>query len=403
MKRRGRWGLAVVVLAASISVWFILRQQRPIAAARTIPSRHATTARASAPPSAIAANEEPSAPTTELCGLGRVSLDTDDPLAISLYVRRATQNARARWEAALLDSDDNRARAAGLYLEGKLPAENGIQSITEASRDALVQFAVGAGDPAVYAIAVHACDTYDNAVTSASCQQITLRAWANMDPGNAVPWLMLSGFEHARGNLAAEADAFARASQATKVDSYAWSLFAFAKAEMPSDMTPLERWEATVELTGIEGAMAEPQYRVATTRCANAPPQDQTLRDECNALAETFVSKGTTLVDLSMGIAMGTHSGWSPTRLAGLRQERDALMQASRQAFTPPDGNEWSCDGVRRGNAYMEEWSQLGEIGAAREIISQSGDTQQELAKKHADYMEKLMREAQRQTLPTRP
>ena len=290
-----------------------------------------------------------------------------------------------------------------MYLEGKLTAKEGVQTMTEASRDALVQIAVGAGDPAVYAIAVHACDTYENPAASTSCQQITLRTWASMDPSNAVPWLMLSGYEHARGNVAAEADAFARASEATKVDDYTWSLFAFAKSEMPSDMTPLERWESTVDLGGIEGTMAQPQYRVASTRCAAASPQDRKLYEQCNTLAETFVTKGSTLIDFSIGITLGTHSGWAATRIANLRQERDAMVEAAQQASMPPDGNEWSCEGVRLGNAYMEEWSQLGDLGAAREIIAQSGETIPELARKYADDMEKLMRAAQAQTEPTPP
>jgi hypothetical protein len=321
LQRRIVWALALAVLAIAISSFFMIRKERPIALARTPPTRHATSARDTALPASTKPSAASPSPTTELCGLGRVSIDTDDPFALGRYLRRATAKARDRWEAALLDSDDNRARAAGLYLQGKLTATDGMETMKEASRDALVQIAVGAGDPAVYAIAIHACDTYENPAASTSCQQITLGTWANMDPSNAVPWLKLSGYEHTRGNVTAESEAFARASQATKVDAYTWSLF----------------------------AIAEPQYRVASTRCAASAPQDRSLHDQCNRLAETFVTKGSTLIDFSIGIGMGTHSGWSRTRIANLRQERDALMQVGQRATTPLDGNEWGCNGVRLG------------------------------------------------------
>ena len=106
--------------------------------------------------------------TLEICGRGRVQLDPDDPAAAGRYMEVLTAKARNRCLATLLDSDDTRARAAGLFLLGKLNASEPVQPMAEQSRDALdaldalVQLALGAGDPFVYAMAAYACNGYSD-------------------------------------------------------------------------------------------------------------------------------------------------------------------------------------------------------------------------------------------------
>jgi hypothetical protein len=52
---------------------------------------------------------------TDICGVGRVSLDADDPSAANRYVGALSTQAATRWLSALRDSDDYRARAMGLF------------------------------------------------------------------------------------------------------------------------------------------------------------------------------------------------------------------------------------------------------------------------------------------------
>jgi hypothetical protein len=290
-----------------------------------------------------------------------------------------------------------RARAAGLLLEGKITGGEALRPIAEQTRDALVQLAAGAEDPAVYAMAVYVCDTYSNNPVNGACQQISLRAWAQMDAENAVPWLLLAGKARKENNTAAEADAYSQAAKAHKFDSYNDSLYAFSEAEMPKEVTPLERLYFATELIGIEAATRTPQYSVASRRCTMEAMQDSNVRQQCNALAELLVTNGRTLLDLGIGTAIGVRTGWSTERVNRLDQEWNALMQAIMQAT--PTGNDdlWTCNGVRLGNAYMGQRARLGELGAARDAVDRSGETLQELAQKHTEFVEKL-RDALRQT-----
>ncbi len=324
----------------------------------------------------------------EFCGLGKVAFHADDELAVGRYLGGLSKPIARRWLAALLNSDDNRARAAGMFLEGKIDGA-GFQPMAEQTRDALVQLAVGSGDPAVYATAVSACNSYGVSAKGA-CERISLLAWTRLDPDNAAPWLLVAGKAKAEGNAVAAADAYSHAAKAGKVDSYNFSLLAYAEPELPLDATPLERWYLAVDANGIQATIQMHQYRIASTHCSAVSLQDNALRKQCSELADVFTSMGTNLIDFGFGAGLGRRAGWPEERVARLFRERDALMQVMMQATPTGVNNQWNCRAVELGNAYVRELVQLGELGAGREALDRSGETVQELAQKQRDFLEKL-------------
>jgi hypothetical protein len=202
--------------------------------------------------------------------------------------------------------------------------------------------------------------------------------------------------------MAAEADAFGRAAQAHRINSYNDSLSGFAESELPTDVTALERWYFSIELIGIESASVLPQYSMASKHCSVEAVQDSQVREQCSELAELLVTRGTTLLYLGTGENIGARTGWSARRVRDLAQERDALMQAIVQATstrmptaTPADDSDlWSCQRVEFGNIYMRQRVQLGEVGAARDALERSGESVQELAQKQNEFIEKIRRDA---------
>jgi hypothetical protein len=395
LSKSWRWGAGLLLVAVLIALGLMVRSPSPPAAAPSKLSDHARLSMpAVAKPSVTASGPSTSnADKLEICGFGKVPLDTNDPFAAARYIGGLSKPAAQRWLSALLDSDDYRARAAGLFLEGKITDGLAMQPIAEQSRDALVQLAVGTHDPAVYAIAVHECNTSGDPVKGA-CQQISLSEWARIDADNATPWLLLAGIARAKNDQVAEADAFSQAAKAHKIDSYFDSLFAFAEPGLPTDVTPLDRWIFAVEVMGIEMAMALPQHNVASKHCSTEAMQDRTVRQQCGALAEVLATKGRTLLDLSMGANIGARSGWSKERVNGLVQEGEARTWAIEWA-TPTHNDElWTCKGVELGNAYVHQRVQLGELGSAREALNRSGETVQESARKQREFIEKIQRDA---------
>ena len=122
-------------------------------------------------------------------------IDASDPMAAFNYIGAQSQKTAQEWLATLLDSDDYRARAAGLFLEGKINAGASSQPMTEQTRDALVQLAVGAGDPAVYAMTCR-LRRQPWRCTFGDHRQISQR----LGPTGSTmrrPWLLLAGKAHA--------------------------------------------------------------------------------------------------------------------------------------------------------------------------------------------------------------
>ena len=336
--------------------------------------------------------------TVEVCGHGLVSTS-----AIFQHVGSITKGAGTRWLSALQNSDDLRARVAGLLLDGKVTGGESLRPVTEQARNEVVQLAAGARDPAVYAMALSMCDSAAATDSESACRQLSLQQWARMDPDNAVPWLLLAGKARARGDSTAEAEAFSHVATAYKIDSYSDSVFDFAEPELPADVTPLERSYLATEVMGVEAAIRLPQYSVASHYCSSNAMQDSTVQQQCNSMAELLVSKGSNLLDLAIGKTIGERAGWPSERIKKLVLEQHALMQSIMQQAPSDEHDMWTCDAVSRVNTFVIQRTRLGELGAARDLLERSGDTAEEMAQKYIDHIDNIKRDALRQEQQNSP
>jgi len=350
-------------------------------------------------PKPIESVAQVSGDTLDFCGLGKVAVDAHDPFAGYRYLEGATRKTAQQWLSALLNNDDTRARAVGLLLEGKIGEESlTMHPMQEQTRDELVALAVGAGDPAVYALTLAACGTYTTQL-GGNCQQLSVAEWARLDPDNAMPWLLLAGQAHGRNDASAESDDFDHAAAAHKMDSYNASLFAYAAPTMPSDATALQQWYLTIQATGIDATMRPPLGQ-ALRHCTDSAVQDDHARAQCIGVAEVMVNRGATLADFGLGISLGARLGWPEQRVRKLREQYDAMIQVFTEEGDEGEEDKkgiWSCAVVERGNAFMRQRVQAGELSALRDQIERSGEAPHELAQKHREFMDKMRLEAQRE------
>ena len=398
MRHRWKW-ISALIIAAVLGVGWWLRQ-RP-AASPQMPAPIAATSPPLAPrwPAgiSISARKSPAKDEhfdeMEVCGVGKIRLDPDDAADAGKHLDELAKNSRMRWLSALRNSDDYRARATGLYLEGIFDRDS-PQKDSEASRDELVQLAVGTKDPAALALAYTKCiKGVEDFASPGACPQLSLDDWAHADADNAVPWLQLAAKARREGDGSAEAAAFAQAAQAHQYESYNWSLFSFSKAAMPEDVTATERWILTTEVVGVEAAMPMP-YLSLFQYCSRDALNDATVHRQCAALAELMVNKGATLSDLSAGKSLGTRVGWPAERVDKLTQELKASMQAINGILGMDPKQQWNCDSVARGNAYASQLEEQGERALARQAIEQSGETVAELSRKFDEWLAAAGREA---------
>ena len=328
----------------------------------------------------------------EVCGVGKVKLDGDDLAATGKYLDALTKNSRLRWLAALRSSGDYRERAAGLYLQDFFDRDS-PQMDQEAARDELVQLALATNDAAIVALAYTKCLKGGNIASEGACPQLTLDGWTRADADNAVPWLQLADKARREGDVTAEAAAMAHAAQAHEYEPYNWSLFSFTQAAMPNDVAAADRWILTTQVIGVEAAMPMP-YQPLFQYCSRDAQSDVAVRRQCNALAELMLNKATTLLEFSMGKSLGARVGWPADRVDKLTQETKASMQAINEMTGTDPKQQWSCDSVARGNAFMSEWNELGERGLARQAIERSGDTVEELSRRYDEQMAMTLRKS---------
>ena len=409
MHRRWKWISALLIVAVLGFGWWLRQRPSPrtpvVAAATPAPAPIPSLWPASIPnPAVKTASNADHSDETEVCGVGRVKLDRDDVAATGKYFDALTKNSRLRWLATLRNSDDYRARASGLYLEGFLDRDS-PQKDADAAREELVQLAVATKDPAIFALAYSKCIKGGEAFASGgACPQLVLDDWTRADTDNAVPWLQLAAKAHREGDGTAEAAAMAHAAQAHQYQPYTWSVFSFAQAAMPTDLTPTDRWILTTQVIGVEAAMLAP-YQPLFQYCSRDSQSDVAVHRQCNALAELIVGKAATLLDLSAGKSLGARVGWPAERVDGLTQEVKASMWAINEMTGMDPERQWSCDSVARGNAYMSQLEDLGERGLTRQAIEDSGETVAELSRKYDEGLAAAGREAHKsaQSQPAAP
>ena len=306
------------------------------------------------------------------CGLPKMPPDTPDADESDQPGIAASSKAHNRWEAALLDSSDPRARAIGLVIHRAELIRAGSAVQAEESRDELVQLAAGAGDPAVYAIAIGLCNTkLSDPVAAGACQRISLSEWTRVDPDNAVPWLATAQEARRKGEPQAEAAAFARAADAHEINNVSDSLLSFGLSELPREITPAEKMAIGIELIGYEAAWAGPELTEIMRFCSVETLRQDDAHKECAAVAELLVNHGGTIINLAVGARLGEHVGWSAERLQGISQERVTLFQ-----LLPDEQHGGSCETVYRMNEFIDKRARLGELGALRDIRDQRDHTE---------------------------
>lgn len=93
-----------------------------------------------------------------------------------------------------------------------------------ATRDQLVQLALGSRNPEVYALAYNVCEMQGGDDAGSSCHMLSADQWARLDPGNGVPWLAVAERAKARGDRAGVAEALYRVGLATSMNARVGSL-----------------------------------------------------------------------------------------------------------------------------------------------------------------------------------
>lgn len=423
ISRRMPWlGVLLILLILSLLIWMAQdAAPEPTATFKPAapPRQQADSARLIEQAAALAGVLPPGASASvavalgpdqvEVCGLGAVKADESGQPADMTVLQAPLRQAREQLLLALAQSPDEVSQAAGLLIgsveppagaDAELPASalplpnahavpgrpvlsppSGAASKTPTvAREALASLALATRSPQVYAFALQACAMHRQEGT---CRMLSVEQWARLDPGNGAPWVQLVQDASERGDAAGVSEAMHRVAQASQVDSRVASALGLAMAKVPPTTPLVTRVGLASELMGVSfGAL--PSYSALSRQCSAQDLRDANRQQACAAVAEALVSRGTTLMDLLMGTAIGEWAGWPADRTQRLRDERDAMSQVL-SSKVPAPRKLWGCESLQQMQLYFTDLAQLGEMAAMRKALKASPDSVAELARRHRE------------------
>ena len=287
-------------------------------------------------PAAAAAIHD--AVTIEICGYGPVTLPPDDPDPAQLLPRPLRADALEEVRAEMTASGDPQARAAAelISLRSNLGAARELA-------DVLVRQAIASQDPAVYAMALESCRGFV-AEGAGSCALLNRAQWARLDPDNVAPWLELGAEAHERGDAEAESDAMGHAALARRSDGYEELLPRLVERTLAGSAPSLRHALALTAARTAQAVWSASRSNHAYEYCASGLAVD-TVRLQCEAIAELLVRRNVGPVERRTGVAIGRQLGWPQDRLNAL-QEADGTSVDPRER--PALGLDLSCEGVSR-------------------------------------------------------
>jgi hypothetical protein len=237
-------------------------------------------------------------------------------------------------------------------------------------------------DPRVYALAFNTCGRAQP--TEGACQLLNPEQWARLDPGNATPWLFVLTQAGQRRDAVAQSEALFRISTSARSDQHFFAVPGLVIDHMPGDEASMPAaLTLASEAIGVEAAWSLPGYQALYDWCKTSTLRDANRRQTCTAVAELLVEHSDTLLERSVGVGIGKRLGWSDERIERLRGEQAAYIDSlgASTAQTPVDG----CSGIRRDLSTVNRHARLGEAGALREWVAQSGKTPEDFIRAEHD------------------
>ncbi len=264
--------------------------------------------------------------------------------------------ARARMDAALRNSVDPFDRSVADWLDvGEMRSPVGRV-------DALVQQAVAATDPRVYALAWRTCLV--GRPSSASCGALSARQWAALDAGNGVPWLYVFDRARSEGDDAAQREALAGLAAASRFDDYRFAATAAVAARAPDDDRGLAAvTDLSIEAIGRSFAELAPVAPLMQACRANAGG-DAARAQQCQAISDTMYAHSDSLILSAMagGLQFQLDGDPSKRRAARAERERAAKAWSPGTGFAP-------CQQERDILAQMRRKGEVGEVEEMRERL----------------------------------
>lgn len=345
----------------------------------------------------------------EVCGLGRVSMNNDFDLPIT--VKAAAERQWQRWIKRQSRSPVDRDRALALVFQARRAGSAELRAaLDRAAREpaarssdtcdvgsscwnaameaaeraaarfdeGLVRLATSTKDAAAYALAVAHCRGVARGDAKGPCALLSVERWAQLDPDNGAPWLFILDAALARKDSAARDEALHRVAQSRRIAYASDDLFRGVHDLIAGLSTPQEWLAVSVDAMGIWAALPFPGYLSLMQACSPKETTDMNRRVVCAQVAQVLLANERNLLGHSIAVRIAENAGLSVDRVRALKDETDALRAIT--ADVSGGASMFSCDWVDGMKNWTMRVAAEGEVAAGRALIAASGRSTTDIA-----------------------
>lgn len=318
----------------------------------------------------------------EVCGIGWVGVKADGAVeAAALQAAPGLLAARRRLLDSMAAAPDEFSPAVAswldLYGDASEQARTGVDEMrtrVATRRDALARRASTATDPRVYALAFQTCS---RAPEQGACAMLSAARWAQLDAGNAMPWLFMLDEATRRNDEAAVADALFHIASAQRFEDRQFAAFGAIHAHIGSlDIDLPAALGVSVEAISMAAAQSM-TIQPLVQACRIPAIGDANRRQVCEGVAEVMAERSDSLLLRQVGVAMGRRLGWPEQRtdaMTGELREWTQSQSASIESFSD------SCSGLTKLLAGFDRQASLGEVGVMHDWAATTGRSRESFA-----------------------
>ena len=264
------------------------------------------------------------------------------------------QAARARLLARLQASPDPYANAVAVWLDVDVDSDD--VDLTERQRR-LAAMAKATQDPRLYSLALRTCWGRQ----SRPCDTgLSARRWSELEPANALPWLMMFDEAAENGDLSGMHEAMFHATQARRLaDRFNAPMQPILDAAGTDLDSLLAARTLSLQAAGISAAQVGTRGYLA---CSKATSANANVWQQCLALADLMTQRSDSLLEESLGQRL--HQ-----RLTGEPRSARQVAALDRQFDLGRGfGSSSSCEDLRAKLAVMRRLAVEGEVAVARDL-----------------------------------
>jgi len=263
--------------------------------------------------------------------------------------------AQARVDAALRASADPLDRLTADFINaGDVRTPDGVV-------DAVAQQAAASSDPRVFALGHAVCEKAG--ARSPACAVLTAEHWAQVDPGNGLPWVELLGAARARGDEAATRDAMAHLAAATSFETRLYAPAGAVVDHLPIDGRDLAAaGDLVTRAIGQAAALPMPAFQPLIETCRNQAGGDEQRARQCRAISDAMFAHSDAMIPFALSGTLLQQTTGDPARRDLIKAERTVAA-----AHWSPATGLAPCRDLREQMRQLDRKAQVGEVEAMRE------------------------------------